>query len=193
MDRCPTRVFLACAAAALLLVLGLGAVPVGCVAAAGTPIARATAGAEAQLRASVEAALPAATGRGVPRFTRVALDPTGDLTVIFKVESATTIPGLRAAAIADELALLRAIYHSPAAGHVRTTTVVGTYSISQGESTRELPIVRATLTAKRAARIDWATLRPDQLPNVVDDWWLHPALNETVATPAAFPTASPAA
>lgn len=143
------------------------------------------------LKSRIEAALPAATGRGGSRFTLIALDVNGALTVIYKVEAEPTLTTLRDAAIADQLILLRAIFGRPPIASVRTATIVGTYAISKGASTRELPIVMATVTANRAQHIDWANVQPGQLPALVQVWWLHPALPSIAATPIATPVASP--
>ena len=143
--------------------------------------------AEALLRRAIEAVLPPNTGRPAPRLPRVSLDPTGDLTVVLAIRNGPNAPVIREDALVDTLTILRAVYHAPVASQVRTTTVLGTYAVASATSTRELPVLRAVLSAKHAATLDWTKAKPDQLPHLVDVWWEHPAFAgpTAVGTPAA--------
>ena len=128
------------------------------------------------IRAAVTAAIDPDTKRDAPRLPRVGIDSTGDVTVVFALRDEGELGAIRAGAQADALAILSAVYHSPDAHRVTTTTVVGTFSvIGKRDQGRELPVLRAVLTAERAAGLDWDGLAPEQLPEIVDVWWLHAA------------------
>lgn len=149
----------------------------------------------AVLRQAVESAIAPDTGRGNIRLPSVRID-AGDATVIVGLRGGPDLATIRARAADDALLILNALYHSPAAGRVRTTTVVGTFSVTSARGNREWPVLRVTLSAERAGRLDWSAVTPDRLPSVVDDWWLYPPLAEgegpVNATPmlVASPTAA---
>ena len=117
----------------------------------------------------------------VPKLQRVGIDETGDLTVVFALSDEGELGAIRAAAQADTLAILRAVYSSLRPARVRTMTVVGTYAvIASNVRARERAVLRAVLSAERANKLDWATARAEQLPELVDEWWLHTAFADRV-------------
>lgn len=128
-----------------------------------------------QLHRAIAAVLPPDSGRDVARLSRVSIDPTGDVTVVFAIRSGPDAVAIRTGALADTLTILRAVYHSPVAAQVRTATVLGTYAVASATSTRELPVIRAVLTAQHASRLDPKTTTPDMLPKLLDLWWSYPA------------------
>jgi hypothetical protein len=113
----------------------------------------------------------------IRRLPQVTIDNTGDLTVVLALRDEGAKEAIVAAGQADTLTALRAIYQSSLADQVRSATLVGTYGIARAESnrTRERRILRAVLSAARAASIDLAAVNPNELPELLDVWWLHPA------------------
>ena len=112
--------------------------------------------------------------RNTPRLPRVDIDATGDATVMFAIQNADDdADAVRAGALADALALLRAAYASPDGPRITSLTVLGTFPFksTKGKSVREAPVLRAVLSAERAASVNWDDLTPDGL----DDWWLQGA------------------
>ena len=129
----------------------------------------------ATIRADITAVLDPDTGRDAPRLPRVGIDPTGDLTVIFGMRREDDDPAhIGQGGLADSLTILRAVYQSEAAGQLRTTTVLGTYaSWTKLLRIRELPLLRVTVSAATAARLDWDALTPGDLRSVADDFWMQ--------------------
>jgi len=137
---------------------------------------------------AVAAALPEDIGAAAPRVT---IDLTGDATIEFAIRNADDDPvATRDGAIDDSLAVLRAVYGSPAES-VRTVTVLGTFPFQGTKSpgVRPTPVLRAVLSADHARNIDWQTVSPANLPAVVDVWWLQAAFAQVQAQPATTPTA----
>jgi len=127
---------------------------------------------------AVGAVLNPDTKRDVPRMARATIDTSGDATVVFALRNENDHQeAIVTTALADTLAAFWAIYHSPDTAQVTSATVIGTYAI-QGKtgSMRELPVLRAVLTANNAAHLNWNAVMPEQLPEIVDDWWMHAKL-----------------
>ncbi len=125
---------------------------------------------------AVAAVLSPDTKREAKRLARATIDQTGDATVVFALRNeGDDLKAVRASALLDTLAVLWGVYHSPEADRVATSTVVGTFAI-MGErgKARELPVLRAVLSAERAAQVNWAVVTPEGMPELVDAWWLHP-------------------
>jgi hypothetical protein len=77
----------------------------------------------------------------------------------------------------DLLKILRAIHQSTDAGHIANTTVLGTYPVERkGGVAPETVVLRAVVSAEKAAQIDWDALTPQDLPNALEIFWEHPAL-----------------
>lgn len=129
----------------------------------------------APTRAAIETILAPDSGRGVPRVPRVTLDPTGDLTVVFAMRDIADDPkAIGAGGLDDMFAILHAAYTTDTVHAIRTATVLGTYAVwGKFGSTRELPLMRATLSAERAGLLDWCYLRPTDLPTIAEDWWMQ--------------------
>jgi hypothetical protein len=127
------------------------------------------------IRQAVEAAIDPDTRRGVTRLPRVTLDATGDATVVLALRNEDDDPeATYAAALDDTLRVLRAVYHSADADRISSVTVVGTFNvISATGRARELPVLRAVISAEHAAQLDWAALGPDEVPQLADVWWVH--------------------
>lgn len=132
-----------------------------------------------RIRGAIEAILDPDTKRSVPRLPRVSIDTTGDVTVVLALRNEGDDPeATYAAALADTTSVLWAVYHSPEVERITTTTVVGTFAvIGKTERLRELPVLRAVLSAEHAARMDWAQMDWHQLPQLVDLWWVHAAFH----------------
>lgn len=109
------------------------------------------------VRQSIEAVIDMDAGRDIARLPRVSIDQ-GDLTVIFAMQR----PGdddpahIEQVAVRDALSILYAAYKSEDAAQIRTTTVLGTYRVvGKYERGKEIPVLRAVLSAERAAIVDW--------------------------------------
>ena len=164
-----SRALRACAALGLLLSVVPPAV------AGATPAASVE---DAELYALVAEALPPGTHRAAPRLAAVSVDAAGEATVIFAIRSeAGDAEATRAGGLADTLTALRTVYASPAAEHLTSLTVLGTFPFksTKGKVVREGVVVRAVLSAERAAELSWDELTPDGLPDAVDVWWMQEA------------------
>jgi hypothetical protein len=140
-----------------------------------------------ELRETVYRSLPLELNRDVDdRLPRVTIDDGGDLTIVFAMRHADDIPGVRQAALDDTLAVLRAVYTSPNATRVTSTTVLGTFNVIGKRNTpREQPVLRAVVSPASAQLLT----RADELPTIADAWWLHAALGDTEALRAPPPVA----
>jgi hypothetical protein len=121
------------------------------------------------------------------------MDPSGDVTVSFAIRDiGDDPPAIRAGALADTLSVLRGVYGSDEAGRVRTLTVLGTFPFkgTKSPSVHESPVLRAVLSAERAAAVDWSQVSPQAVPTLVDTWWLQGAFAEVGSADAG---AAPAA
>ena len=126
-------------------------------------------------------ALPPGTHRAAPRLATVTLDEAGQATVIFAIRSeAGDAEATRAGGVADAVATLRAIYASPAAEHLTSLTVLGTFPFqgTKGKAVREGVVLRAVLSAERAAQMDWDHITPADL----DVWWVQEAFARAEST-----------
>jgi hypothetical protein len=132
---------------------------------------------EPSVRQSIEAALEMDTYREAQRLPRVTLDaPTGDLTVIFAMRRplADDPRQIVASATDDVFTIFWAIYTSAAAPRIRTATVLGTYAIvGRYERPREVPLLRAVLSAERATRLDWWSSTNLDPREALDTWWVE--------------------
>jgi len=132
-----------------------------------------------RIRQAIEAAIELDTKRGAVRLPRVSIDETGDVTVVVALRDELEDRGATyAAALDDTLAVLRAVYHSPDAGDIRSATVLGTFAVTGATGrTREQPVLRAVLSAGPATNLDWASVEPEALPTLADVWWVHAAFH----------------
>jgi hypothetical protein len=161
-------------AVAALLLLGLGLL------ASATPVQAQALVGEPVVRAAIQSVLDMDTGRGVERLPRIDLDETrGDLTVVFAMRRPLSDdPHQVVASGTDDIfTILWAVYTSADGPRIHTVTLLGTYAVvGRYEKPREIPLVRAVLTADGAARLDWsstATLDPNR---VLNTWWVEPEL-----------------
>jgi hypothetical protein len=87
-----------------------------------------------------------------------------------------------ASATDDVFTILWAIYTSPDAARIRTATVLGTYAVvGRYERPREIPLLRAVLTADRATNFDWSNVATLDPSRALDTWWVE---GELLAAPA---------
>jgi hypothetical protein len=142
---------------------------------------------EPSARQSIEAALEMDTYRQAQRLPRVTLDaPTGDLTVIFAMRRplADDPRQIVASATDDVFTILWAVYTSAAAPRIRTATVLGTYAVvGRYERPREVPLLRAVLSADRAVRLDWWNTASLDPRDALDTWWVEGELVAMGASP----------
>lgn len=143
---------------------------------------------EPVIRQALQAVLDMDTGRGVDRLPRISLDTArGDLTVVFAMRRPMSDdPSQIVASATDDIfTILWATYASPDAGLIRTTTVLGTYAVSgRYEKPREIPLIRAVLSADHAANFDWTSTSRLDPSYVLDTWWVE---GELTAAPAVSP------
>jgi hypothetical protein len=136
---------------------------------------------EPVVRRAIESVLEMDAGRQTVRLPRVTLDEAqGDLTVIFAMRRpASDNPAqIVASATDDVFTILWATYASASASRIRTVTVLGTYAVvGRYSRPREIPLMRAVLTAERAASFDWTTTVTADPRNVLDVWWLEGELS----------------
>jgi hypothetical protein len=128
-------------------------------------------------RAAIESVLIPDSGRTAPRLPRVTYNnATAELTVVFAMRR----PGqddprqIVASATDDAFTILWAVYGSDAAPRIRSTTVLGTYAVvGRYERAREIPLVRAVLSADRATTLDWSRAAVLDPLSVFDTWWVE--------------------
>jgi hypothetical protein len=157
----------------LVLALLLSAVPAS--------VAGAAPSEDPELYALVAQVLPPGTHRAAPRLATVTVDEAGQATVIFAIRSeAGDADATREGGVADALTTLRTIYASPAADHLTSLTVLGTFPFqgTKGRAVREGVVLRAVLSADRAAQVDWDQLTPADL----DAWWMQEAFARAEST-----------
>lgn len=132
---------------------------------------------EPSVRQSIEAALEMDTYRQAARLPRVTLEETtGDLTVIFAMRRPLVDDPRQivASATDDVFTILWAAYTSAAAPRIRTATVLGTYAVvGRYERPREIPLMRAVLSAERATRLDWWHVTRIDPRDALDTWWIE--------------------
>ncbi|MDQ3812002.1 MAG: hypothetical protein M3336_17105 [Chloroflexota bacterium] len=161
----------ACATLALVLSTALAAGG-----AAAAPVEQAEHASE--LYDALAASLQPGTNRAAPRLQRATIDATGDTTVVFAIRASNDdAEAVRAGALADTLTVLRTVYQSPDANRVSMLTVLGTFPFkgTKGKSVRESPVLRAVLSAERAALLELDALTTSDLPTALDVWWLQGA------------------
>ena len=62
----------------------------------------------------------------------------------------------------------------PRRRRIRTATVIGTYSVGGHYARpREIPLVRAVMSADRSAALDWTTVATVDPHNAFDLWWVQ--------------------
>jgi hypothetical protein len=132
---------------------------------------------EPSVRQSIESALEMDSYRQVLRLPRVTLDEaSGDLTVIFAMRRplADDPRQIVASATDDIFTILWAAYTSAAAPRIRTATVLGTYAVvGRYARPREIPLMRAVLSADRATRLDWWSVARLDPREALDVWWVE--------------------
>ena len=74
----------------------------------------------------------------------------------------------------DVFTILWAVYASGSAPRIKTVTVLGTYAVvGRYARAREIPIIRAVLSAERAASLDWTTVVSADPRSLLDVWWVE--------------------
>ncbi|MBV8714788.1 MAG: hypothetical protein JO020_33295 [Chloroflexi bacterium] len=140
---------------------------------------------EPLVRQSVESVLEMDTFRGVDRLPRITLDAErGDLTIVFAMRRPMSDDPhqIVASATDDVFTILWATYTSGDAARIRSATVLGTYAVvGRYERPKEVPLLRAVLSADRAANFDWASAYRLDPRLALDTWWVEGEL--TTATP----------
>jgi hypothetical protein len=143
---------------------------------------------EPVVRQAVQSVLELDTYRGVDRLPRITLDASlGDLTIVFAMRRPTVDDPQQvvASAIDDIFTILWATYNSADAPRIRTTTVLGTYAVvGRYENPKEIPLIRAVLTADRAANFDWAHTNLLDPGRAFDTWWVEGELGAAAAITA---------
>ena len=82
-----------------------------------------------------------------------------------------------ASATDDVFTILAAAYSSAAAPRIRTATVIGTYAVAgRYERPKEIPLLRAVLSADRSAAFDWTTVATADPRDAFDLWWVESEL-----------------
>lgn len=134
-------------------------------------------GDEPVVRQAIESVLEMDTGRQAARLPRVTFDESkGDLTVVFAMRRpASDDPAqIVASATDDVFTILWAAYASGPASRIQTVTVLGTYAVvGRYARPREVPLVRAVLTADRAASLDWTNVASADPGSLLDVWWVE--------------------
>jgi hypothetical protein len=132
---------------------------------------------EPVVRQAVQSALEMDTFRDAERLPRITLDAArGDLTIVFGMRRPMSDDPRQivASATDDVFTILWATYTSGDASRIRTTTVLGTYAVvGRYEHPKEVPLLRAVLTADRAANFDWASAYRLDPGRVLDTWWVE--------------------
>ena len=132
----------------------------------------------AMLYAALSESLDADADRPVPRLPRVAIDPSGDTTIVFAIRNEhDDASAIREGAVSDTLTVLRTVYAAAPVASVSSVTVLGTFAFkgTKAKRVRESPVLRAVLSAEHAQGLDWQRLAPADLPTIVDTWWLQGA------------------
>jgi hypothetical protein len=132
---------------------------------------------DAVVRQAIESVLELDTYRGANRLPRVSFEhATGDLTVVFAMRRpfADDAQHIVASATNDIFNIFWASYSSSSAPSIRTITVLGTYAVvGRYERPREIPLMRAVMSAERAARLDWTRVATVDPGSVLDVWWVY--------------------
>jgi hypothetical protein len=142
---------------------------------------------EPVVRAAIQSVLDMDPGRDVERLPRIDLDPVrGDLTVVFAMRRPVSDDPRQVVASGtdDMFTILWAAYTSADAPRIRTVTVLGTYAVvGRYEHAKEVPLMRAVLTAEDAARLDWSSVATVDPSRVLDTWWIEGELQATARFP----------
>ena len=137
------------------------------------------------VRAAIVSVLDMDPGRDVERLPRIDLDPTqGDLTIVFAMRRPLSDDPrqILRSATDDVFTILWAAYASADAPRIRTATVLGTYAIvGRYDHPREVPLIRAVLSADRAANFDWSQVATADPSRVLDTWWIEGELQSAAA------------
>lgn len=104
------------------------------------------------------------------RLVSATLIDGADATVEFVLRDDGDAPTNRAAALADTLAIARAVYQIPEP-HLVDVTVVG-LAWRPSAVAFYTPVLYASLPADRLVGRDWSQLRPDDLPSLAGVRWL---------------------
>jgi len=110
----------------------------------------------------------AASSRG--RLVSARLTSGGDAIVEVVLRDLGDVQANRAAALADTLAIARALYQAPEPRPVNLTILGLAWRPSEVAS--YMPVLYASLPADRLVGRDWAQIRPDDLPSLVGVRWL---------------------
>jgi enamine deaminase RidA (YjgF/YER057c/UK114 family) len=111
-----------------------------------------------------------ALGGDSTRVVRAGLTTWGDLSVEFVLRDADNAPASRAAALADTLAIGRAVYEGPEPRPL-TVTLIGLAPLPAPAAGR-VPVLYASLPADRLSGLDWTRVSPDDLPVLAGVRWL---------------------
>jgi hypothetical protein len=137
------------------------------------------------VRAAIASVLDMDPGRDVERLPRIDLDPDrGDLTIVFAMRRPLSDDPRQivASATDDIFTILWAAYTSGDGNRIRSATVLGTYAIvGRYERPREVPLMRAVLTANRASNFDWSQVASVDPSRVLDTWWVEGELQSAAA------------
>ena len=144
------------------------------------------------VRAAIATVLDMDPGRDVERLPRIDLDPVrGDMTIVFAMRRPLSDDPRQiiASGTDDVFTILWAAYTSGDANRIRTATVLGTYAIvGRYERPRELPLIRAVLSADRASNFDWSQVASVDPSRVLDTWWVEGELKSAASAAAPVPT-----
>ena len=122
------------------------------------------------LQQAVTHALDEDTTSSRGRLVSAKLTGGGDATVEVVLRDLGDVQANRAAALADTLAIARALYQAPEPRPVNLTVLGLAWRPSGGAG--YMPILYASLPADRLVGRDWAQIRPDDLPSLAGVRWL---------------------
>ena len=107
------------------------------------------------------------------RLVRTSMTATGDFMIEFAVREQSEARVGRAEALADGLAIVRAVYQAPAPRPLNVT-LLGVWQASPRAST--VPLLYASLPADRLVGLDWSQVQPDDLATLGVVRWLPTAV-----------------
>lgn len=108
------------------------------------------------------------SNRGVIRIIATGISSDGRIRITFAVDDAEDHQAILEKAKTDILDVMRALYTSGLL--VSEVIMQGIFPIGD----REEEVVTATLSAKTAQQLNWATMAPARLWEKLDDSWVHP-------------------
>jgi hypothetical protein len=135
------------------------------------------------LYATLAATLTPGTDRPAPRLAQVSIDASGDATVLFGIQNQSDDPNqIRDGALADAFVIFKTVYTSASAPRISSVTVLGSFPFrgTKGSSVRDSPVLRAVLSAPRAASINWDDLDASGLQGMLDTLWIQSAFATAV-------------